>query len=151
MCNLKMDKGETVVATSIFTDKAVVPNDNMVDTVLADKKPLWDKLKSHVAENYQGINREWKMYSKKAGWNLVFKKEKRTLFYFVPCDHYFMIAFVFGTKAVDTAMQSDISDNVKKEIFDADVCASGHTFITAINNEQDLGDVITLLRIKDES
>jgi len=139
------------MATSFFDNKAVIPNDDMVDSVLADKKPLWDKLKLHVAENYQGINHEWKMYSKKAGWNLVFKKEKRTLFYFVPCDKYFMTAFVFGQKAVDTAMQSSISDGMKATISDADVCASGHTFISEVNSEQDLDDIITLLKIKDES
>jgi len=139
------------MATSIFDDKSVIPNNDMVDTVLADKKLLWDKMKSHVAESYQGISQEWKMYSKKAGWNLVFKCGKRTLFYFVPCNGYFMIAFVFSEKAVDTAMQSPISDGTKAAISDADVCAMGHTFITTVNNEQDLKDVIALLKIKVES
>ena len=139
------------MATSIFTDKAIVPSDNMTDAVLADKKPLWDKLKSHVANNYQGSSHEWKMYSKKAGWNLVCKREKRTLFYFVPCDNYFMIAFVFGGKAIDAAMRSSISDGMKEAISGADVCAMGHTFIVAVHNEQDLNDIITLLRIKDNS
>ena len=44
------------MATSIFDDKSVVPNDSMVDDVIADKRPLWEKLKSHVTENYQDIN-----------------------------------------------------------------------------------------------
>ena len=139
------------MATSIFDDKSIIPNHNMVDTILDDKKALWDKLKFHVAENYHGIIQEWKMYSKKTGWNLVFKHKKRTLFYFVPCDNYFMIAFVFGAKAIDTALQSSISEGIKEAISDADVCAMGHTFLATVNNEHDLNDVITLLRIKNES
>jgi len=136
------------VATSFFDDKAVVPNDNMVDGAIADKKPLWDKMKSHVAENYHGISQEWKMYSKKAGWDLVFKQGKRTLFYFVPCENHFIIAFVLGEKAVNAAMQSSLSAGTKEAISDADVCAMGHSFFVFVKSEQDLEDVFALLKIK---
>jgi len=144
-------KWQTEMATSIFDDKAVIPNDNMVDAAIADAKPLWEKLKSHVAENYQGISSEWKMYSKKAGWSLGFRQAKRTLFYFVPCENYFIIAFVLGIKAVDTALQSPISEKAKKEISDADVCAMGHSFFVTVKSEQDLEDVAVLLKIKEAS
>jgi len=109
------------MATSIFDNKTVVPNDSMVDDAIADKKPLWDKMKSHVDENYQGISQEWKMYSKKAGWSLVIKQGKRTLFYFVPCENHFMIAFVLVEKAVCAAMRSPIFDSAKEAISGADV------------------------------
>jgi len=139
------------MATSIFDDKAVVPSDSMVYEAIADKKPLWDKMKSHVAENYQGISQEWKMYSKKAGWSLIYRQGKRTLFYFVPCENHFIIAFVLGSKAVETAMHSLISDNAREAISDADVCAMGHSFYVTVKCEQDLEDAITLLRIKEAS
>jgi hypothetical protein len=121
----------------------------MVDDAIADKKPLWEKLKSHVAENYQGISQEWKMYSKKAGWSLVFKQGKRTLFYFVPCENHFIIAFVLGEKAVNAAMQSPLSADTKEAISDADVCAMGHSFFVMVKSEQDLEDVTVLLKIKE--
>ena len=139
------------MATSIFDNKAIVPTDSMVDGAIADAKPLWDKLKSHVSENYQGVNQEWKMYSKKAGWNLVFKQSKRTLFYFVPCENHFIIAFVLGEKAVNTAMQSSLSEDTKEEISKADVCAMGHSFFVTVKNVQGLDDAIALLKIKAES
>jgi len=139
------------MATSIFDDKAVVPNDSMVDDVIADNRPLWEKLKSHVKENYQDISQEWKMYSKKAGWSLVFKQGKRTLFYFVPCEKHFIVAFVLGEKAVNTAMQSSLSTSTKESISDADVCAMGHSFFVTVKSEQDLEDVVALLKIKEAS
>ena len=131
-----------------FDDKAMIPTDNMVDDAIADTKGLWDKLSFHVAENYQGISHEWKMYSKKSGWNLVFKQGKRTLFYFVPCESYFIIAFVLGEKAVNTAIQSSLSAGTKEAISDADVCAMGHSFFVTVKGEQDIEDVIALLKIK---
>ena len=136
------------MATSIFDNKAMPPTNNMVDDSIADTKVLWDKLTSHVAGNYQGVSQEWKMYSKKAGWNLVFKQDKRTLFYFVPCENHFIIAFVLGEKAVNTAMQSSLSAGAKEAISDADVCAMGHSFFIFVKSEQDIEDVITLLEIK---
>jgi len=136
------------MATSIFDDKAVMPTEEMVNVAIADASLLWDKVQAYVNENYQGLANEWKMYSKKSGWNLVFKQKKRTLFYFVPCDNHFIIAFVLGEKAVETALQSDISKKAKLEIQDADVCAMGHSFFVYVRTEQDLYDVLTLLKIK---
>ena len=139
------------MATSIFDDKAITPTEDMVNAAIADTKLLWGKLKSHAEENYPGLSSEWKMYSKKAGWSLVFKKAKRTLFYFVPCDAHFIIAFVLGEKAVKTALQSPISEKSRAELDDADICAMGHSFFVYVRSKEDLEDVFTLLKIKEAS
>jgi len=136
------------MATSIFDNKAVTPTEDMVSTAIAESKPLWDKLQKYNEENHQGLMSEWKMYSKKSGWNLIFRQKKRTLFYFVPCDNHFIIAFVLGEKAVEVALQSPISEKAKAEIKDADTCAMGHSFFVYVRTEQDLDDVFELLKIK---
>jgi len=136
------------MATSIFDDKAVTPTEDMVSSAIGESKPLWDRLQSHVEENYQGLTNEWKMYSKKSGWNLIIKQKKRTLLYFVPCDNHFIIAFVLGEKAVEGALQSPITEKAKAEIQDADTCAMGHSFFVYVRTEQDLDDVFVLLKIK---
>ncbi|MCL2434328.1 MAG: DUF3788 domain-containing protein [Clostridia bacterium] len=138
------------MATSIFDDRAVIPTTSMVDAAIADTKLLWDKMQSHVANDHQGISREWKMYSKKAGWNLLYKQGKRTLFYFVPCERHFIIAFVLGEKAVEAALHSPVSEKAKTEIRNADVCAMGHSFFIYVKSEQDLEDVFELLKIKEK-
>ncbi|MDR0767509.1 MAG: DUF3788 domain-containing protein [Methanosarcinales archaeon] len=139
------------MATSIFDDKAAIPNDEMVGAVLADTNAFWEKLKSYVIENYPGISQDWKFYSKKAGWSLVFKQKSRTLFYFVPCHEYFMIAFVLGEKAAKTAEQSSISEHIKKTIAAATPYVEGKSFFVDVKNEKDLESVYTLLKIKEES
>ncbi|MCL2861139.1 MAG: DUF3788 domain-containing protein [Firmicutes bacterium] len=139
------------MATSIFDNKAIMPDDSMVETAIAETIPLWNNLKKHVAENYSGIISEWKMYTKKSGWSLVFRKAKRTLFYFVPCEKHFIIAFVLGEKAVKTAMESSISNKARKEIADADFCAMGYSFFVYVKNDSDLEDVKILLKIKEEA
>ena len=137
------------MATSIFDNKAIMPDDAMVKMALAEAMPLWNKLQDYVAKNYSGLTSEWKMYSKQAGWSLVFRKAKRTLFYFVPCQNHFIIAFVLGEKAVKAALESSISQKVRQEMSDADICAMGHSFYVYIKSEEDLEDVKMLLKIKE--
>ena len=139
------------MATSIFDDKTTIPDDGMVDVILADTKTLWDKVKSHVDENYSGLDKEWKFYSKKSGWSLVFKQKKRTLFYFVPCKGYFMIALVFGEKAEKAAIQSPISDHIKESISAATAYVEGKSFFVDVKEEKDIESIFTLLKIKEES
>jgi len=139
------------MATSIFDDKAIIPDDEMVDTVIANTNGLWNKLKSHVLESCQGINQEWKFYSKKAGWSLIFKQNKRTLFYFVPCDGYFKIALVLGEKAEKVAEQSSIPEHIKKIIASAPSYVEGRSFFIDVKDKKDLEPVFTLLKIKEES
>ena len=139
------------MATSIFDEKAIIPNDSMVDMVLADKKELWDTLKSLIIENYQNVSQDWKYYSKKSGWSLIFKQNKRTLFYFIPCNEYFRIAFVFGEKATKAAEQSLIPVHIKETISAAPAYAEGRSFFVDVQDEKDLDPVLTLLKIKYES
>jgi len=138
------------MATSIFDNKATIPNEEMVATALADTNELWDRLQSHVKEHYQTTSRDWKFYSKKAGWSQVFKQKSRTLFYFVPCNEYFMIAFVLGKKAEKIAEQSSIPENIKKTIDAATPYIEGKSFFVDVRDEKDVETVFTLLKIKAE-
>lgn len=139
------------MATSIFDEKAIMPNDNMLELVLADKKALWDKLKSHALDNYKDVDQSWKYYSKKSGWTLVFKKKSRTLLYCIPCKDYFKVFFVFGEKAVNAARKAVLPEQVMKSILEAATYVEGTSFDIEVRNEHDLGSVYILIKIKDEA
>ncbi len=66
-----------------------MPEDQHLPEVLGDLKKLWGNLDKHISENYEDIKKEWKFYSKKAGWCLVFKKKMRTLLHLTPGKDYF--------------------------------------------------------------
>lgn len=139
------------MATSLFSDKAIIPDDNMVDIALTHKKAFWDELKAYVLENYQDVNQSWKYYSKKAGWSLVFKTKNRTLFYFIPCDGYFKISLVLGEMAVKAAEQSSIPEYIKEAISVAIPYVEGKSFFVDVKDEKVLNAIFTLLKIKEES
>jgi len=66
----------------------------------------------------------------------------------IRCDNHFIIAFVLGEKAIETALQSPISEKAKAEIQGADICAMGHSFFVYVRTKKDLEDVFVLLKIK---
>ena len=136
------------MATSFFDEKAIVPNDDMVDAVLADTKGLWGRLKAHVAERYPGVRSDWKYYSKKAGWSLAFRGKSSALFYFLPCEGYFKISLVFGEKAVRFAAQADIPAHIKEAIAGAVAYMEGTSFFVDVKTEEDVEAVFALLKIK---
>ena len=137
-----------MMATSVFDDKAIVPDDSMVGLVLADKVRVWDEVKSHVLGNYQDVTYGWKYANKKAGWVLVFAQKKRTLFYFVPCSGYFRLGFVFGEKAMREIEGVSLPEHIVEMISAASICAAGHSFFVDVKDEGDFEAILVLLRIK---
>jgi len=139
------------MATSIFDNSAITPTDDMVSLALADIKPAWDMLMSHVSDNFQDITYNWKFANKKAGWALIFSQKKRTLFYFIPSSEYFRIALVFSDKAMCEVEQTSLPKHIGEMISAATTCASGHSFFIDVKDKSDVESIFTLLKIKFES
>ncbi len=139
------------MATSIFDIKTEVPNDNNVAEALGNAKHLWDKIESYIFENYNYVKKEWKYYSKKAGWSLVFKNKDSTLLYFIPCKESFRIWFVLGEKAVNTALKASLPKYVIETITTAKPYTEGRGFFVDVKEDKDLPTVMTLIEIKTQS
>ena len=137
------------LATSIFDEKAQMPDDNNITEELSNTRKLWDTLESYIFENYECVKSEWKFYSKKSGWTLVFKKKSRALLYLIPCKGYFKAFFVFGEKALNAAKNTPLPERIVKSILEAATYVEGTSFDVDIKNKQDLESVYVLLKIKD--
>ncbi len=138
------------MATSIFDKKELMPDDGQLSEVLGDSKSLWDTLDTYILEHHKGIKKEWKFYSNKAGWCLVFKKKSRTLLYLTPSKDYFKVWFVFGEKATYYAKESGLPKYIIDTILLATPYTEGRLFSIDINEDKQLNDVLLLLKIKDE-
>lgn len=65
------------------------------------------------------------LFGEKYGWNFRIKDKKRAIIYFLPRDNYFKVAFVFGQKATDTIMESDVSPGIRNDLEKATKYAEG--------------------------
>lgn len=88
-------------------------------------------------------------FSRKKIWlELPIKDKKRAIIYFLPRDDFFIVAFVFGQKAVDQVMESDIALDIKGELHQARKYGEGRGVRISVVKAADLPDIKKLITIK---
>ncbi|NOQ24449.1 MAG: DUF3788 family protein [Bacteroidales bacterium] len=133
---------------SIFTDKAIKPTNKDIIENLDSTYELWNKIHEFVLEKYPNGLAEWNYPGKKYGWSYRIKDKKRAIIYFLPRDKYFKVAFVFGQKATDIVLESNISPDIKTELAQATKYAEGRGIRIDIKNDSILPDIKQLIEIK---
>jgi hypothetical protein len=137
-----------IMDTSIFTDKAIIPDDLLLIESLGDLHPVWMGIRDYVFNKYPSAMEEWNFPGQKYGWNFRIKDKKRAIIYLLPRDKYFFVAFVFGEKATKDALDSNIASGIKTTIESARVCAEGRGFRIEVRNGAIIDDIKTLIDIK---
>lgn len=133
---------------SIFTDKSATPTLVQLQEALGNTYAFWQTFSEQTKKLYPEAICEWHFSSEKYGWSFRIKDKKRVLIYLLPRDKFFKVAFVFGQKATDSIMESNISETIKKELQAAKVYAEGRGIRLEIRNENLVKDVLNLIAIK---
>lgn len=133
---------------SIFTDKMSKPGDDDLRDKLGDAFHLWHKIIGYLFSKYPYSLNEWNYPGEKYGWSFRIKDKKRAILYLLPRNGYFKTAFVFGQKATDVIMKSDISDTIKSELQSAKVYAEGRGIRIDVKDDKILDDIKKLIDIK---
>jgi hypothetical protein len=66
----------------------------------------------------------------------------------LPREGFFKVAFVFGQKAADDVLQSDIHEKIKTELQSAKVYAEGRGIKIDVKGEEIVADIKKLVDIK---
>jgi hypothetical protein len=133
---------------SVFMDKLKAPTDGDLVTALGGTYKLWTALKNFVLEKYPAAIEEWNHPGKKYGWSFRIKDKKRAIIYLLPRQQFFKVAFVFGGKATELILQSEISSTIKVELKNARVYAEGRGIRIDVRNDANLADIKKLVEIK---
>jgi hypothetical protein len=136
------------MASSMFDDKNIKPNDKMLSEILGKSYNRWNEIKKHLNSEYDDLIEEWKFYGKKSGWILKTLKKKRNLFFFTPVKDYFRIAFVFGDKAAAEIEKSDLPENIKVTLKNAKKYAEGRGIQIEVKSSDDIEIFRKLVKIK---
>ncbi|MFA7421600.1 MAG: DUF3788 domain-containing protein [Melioribacteraceae bacterium] len=132
----------------LFLDKLEKPTTELLQLALGNSYKYWDEIQGILSEKYGKITPEWKYYGAKSGWTLKMMLKNRNLFFFGPCDKYFIIAFVFGDKAVKVIEESDLPTNLIEEIKSAKKYMEGRGLLIEIKKRKQIEDIIRLTEIK---
>jgi hypothetical protein len=133
---------------SVFNDKSRLPQDNDLAATLGSTFVFWNELKRLIASKFTPLSVEWGYASKKTGWGLRLKREKRTILYMAPREGYFMASFALGEKAVKAAHESDLPVSVLKVIDSAKKYAEGRGVRLEVRSAEDVRNVEKLAVIK---
>ena len=133
---------------SIFMDKSQIPTDDDLRGALGDKYELWIAIRERVFEKYPEGSEEWNFPGKKYGWSFRIKDKKRAIIYLLPREHAFMAAFVFGGRAFEAIMESDVSNQIKSDLKSAKVYAEGRGIRIPVPDSSSLKDIFKLIDFK---
>lgn len=134
--------------TSIFMIKEDKPDIIKLEIGIATNFELWMLLRDKVYEKYPTVTEEWNFPSKKYGWSFRIKDKKRAIIYLLPREGYFKVAFVFGQKATDQIMESDIAEKIKEDLQNAKKHAEGRGIGIDVKNNEIIPDIEKLIDIK---
>lgn len=138
------------MALSALDDPQHTPNDELVASVLGKAFKPWSALTAWLSEEI-GIDLfEWATAGKQYGWSLRAKKKKRIIVYLIPQHGSFLIGLVLGDRAVAASQAVPLSAPVRETIAGARKYAEGTGFRIPVATMSDLGDVKTLVTIKNE-
>ncbi len=133
---------------SIFTDKSIVPNDKDLVDRLGDTYVLWKQISDFVYQQYPDGKEDWNFPGKNYGWSFRIKDKKRAILYFLPRENYFKAAFVFGLKALDVILETNISDSIKNDLLAAKKYAEGRGVSIDVKKNSVIPDIQKLIEIK---
>ena len=116
--------------------------------MLGQAKPVWDQLLAELDGEF-GVNvREWSSYSPKAGWSLRLKRKSRTIAWLGPSEGAFMVAFILGQKAVETARASRLPQRILRILQEAPRYPEGTGVRIMVKTASDLASIKALTAVK---
>jgi hypothetical protein len=133
---------------SIFMDKATVPTEDILSEKIGPSFSWWTEIREFVLASCKNCVAEWNFPGKNYGWSYRIKDKKRAIIYLLPRNGCFKVAFVFGQKATDQILESDISAEIKDQLMKAKKYAEGRGISIDVADEDILMEIKKLVWIK---
>lgn len=134
--------------TSYFTDLTKTPTIDELKIALGDRFSLWMEIRDFVVEKYPLAIEEWHVSLKKFGWGFRIKDKKRAIVYLSPKNGWFIATFVFGQKATDEIMASEIHNDIKTDLMNSKVYMEGRVIRIDVREPDLIADIKKLVLIK---
>lgn len=134
--------------TSVFMDLANTPVTSDLEIPLGKTFSVWMEIRDFVFEKYPKAIDEWHVSVKKFGWSFRIKDKKRAIIYLSPRPGFFWVTMVFGQKATDQILVSDISQQIKEELMSSKVYMEGRVIRLDVLDGTNVNDIKKLVEIK---
>ena len=133
---------------SDFVDKSQEPNSSDLEKALGKTAILLQSIEQHLFSQFGELTREWRFYSKKAGWTLALAHKGRRVFHLIPQSGFFTVVFILGERAVLASRESNLPEEILSLIVNAREHAEGRSIRFNITTPEDVAAVKQLITIK---
>lgn len=124
------------------------PSERELTEALGPCRALWDELLAQLADELDLTSREWGTSSPKLGWSLRIKRGDRIIVYLAPLHNRFRASFALGDRAVQAALNSNLSAAANQLIRKAKNYAEGTAVRIDVGKPDDLVTVRKLAEAK---
>lgn len=132
----------------VLTDKDQFPTKEIIFSHIGTTKLVWESLFLHIHEEHQDLKTEWKYYKDGNSWLMKVTHKSKTIFWLSVIENAFRITFYFGGKAEPTVLNSNISDELKKQFKDGKNYGKIKGLTLLMNKKKYLKDAKELIALK---
>ena len=132
----------------LLKDPLVIPNDDLVFSIIGDKSIHWQRIISYLHENYTDVSEVWRFYNDGKCWLFRTLKKKKTIFWVGISDDTFRVTFYLGGNAEPVILQSDLPERIKNEFTNTISNRFGRSLTIKMVDAEDAENVIKLIQIK---
>ena len=134
--------------TIVLNDKSVMPNEQIVFSIIGDKHILWQKIMKYLHDNHTDITEVWRYYNDGKSWLFRTMKKEKTIFWIRVLEDTFRIAFYFGDKAEPMIEQSDLPEGIKNDFRNAKRFNTTRGISIEMADPADVDNAIKLIELK---
>ncbi|HEX2968612.1 MAG TPA: DUF3788 family protein [Bacteroidales bacterium] len=125
------------------------PGDDLVFSLIGDKKVYWQQILKHLSENYKDITWSWNWYNDGKQWLFKLVQKKKTILWSgILSTGQFRMTFYFGDKAEPVILSSDIPQKVKDEFVNGQRYGKIRAITILVNSPDDVETVLKTAAIK---
>ncbi|MEI6276929.1 MAG: DUF3788 family protein [Prolixibacteraceae bacterium] len=132
----------------VLTDPNVTPDNELVFSLIGDKKIYWVQILEHLYRHHKDISEIWRFYKDGKSWLFRTLKKKNTIFWVAILEDTFRVGFYFGDKAEPLIEQSGLPESIKNDFRNAKRFNAIRPVSVVIKGSEDVDVVIQLIELK---
>ncbi|OFY66984.1 MAG: hypothetical protein A2V64_05950 [Bacteroidetes bacterium RBG_13_43_22] len=132
----------------VFSDRQVKPTEDLIFSIIGDKKILWEKIMNYLSDNYKDASGTWNYYNDGKQWLFKMVRKKKTIFWLAVMKDTFRVTFYFGDKAEPVIVASALHKSVKDNFLTGKHYGKIRAISTKMTGLSDAETVIKLIDIK---
>jgi ABC-type uncharacterized transport system YnjBCD substrate-binding protein len=132
-----------------FPDNSVMPDDEILTSIMGSGKELWDFILKSLSDNYKDISWSWNYYNDGHQWLFKLVQKKKTILWAaVLATGEFRMTSYFGDKAEPVIEYSSLPEKVKGEFSNGQRYGKIRAITILVNTAEDAKNILKVADLK---